>query len=221
MALINKIQGTCCRCGKVHDLDAYGSINVSQDPDLKEKVKDGSLFVWECEACGSKNLLAAETLYHDPDKKLMIWLLPLGTMASDQAESLGAQLSKIAESLDDYTLRRVSDVGSLIEKVNLVDAGLEDVVIEMCKYVTKVELAEKGGEKAADIMDAPFKFYRLQGADNQIVFSFPLDGQMQGVPVGFSVYEDCRGILQRNPAAVESLSGFAKVDADWLAQFFR
>lgn len=221
MALINKIQAKCCRCGKVHDLDAYGSINVSQDPELKERVKDGSLFVWECEACGSKNLQAFETLYHDPDRKLMVWLLPLGSMATEQAESLGAQLSRIAESLDGYTLRRVSDVGSLIEKVNICDADLDDTVIEMCKYVTKVELAEKAGDKAADIMDAPFKFYRLQGADNELVFSFPLDGQMQGVPVSFSIYEDCRGILQRNPAAVESISGFARIDAEWLAGFFR
>lgn len=221
MAFINKISSQCCRCGKVHDLDAYGSINVSEEPELKDRVKDGSLFVWECPDCGTRNLLKAETLYHDPERKLMVWLLPLGSMGDSQAESMGKQLSQIADSLDGYTLRRVSDVGSLIEKVNINDAGLDDVVIEMCKYVTKMELAEKAGDKAADIIDAPFKFYRLHGADNEIVFSFPLDGDMQGVPVGFSVYEDCRGILQRNPAALDSINGFAKIDADWLAQFFR
>ncbi len=221
MAYTYTIQGKCSSCGKASELQAYGSINISEDPELKEKVKDGALFVWECPDCGSRNLIRTECLYHDPDKKLMVWLLPLGSVAAEKAESLGTQLSRIAESLDGYTLRRVSDVGSLIEKVNIADAGLEDTVIEMCKYVTKMELAEKSGEKAAAIIDAPFKFFRMQGADNQILFSFPLDGQMQGVPVGFSVYEDCRGILQRNPAAVDSLEGFSKVDAEWLQGFFR
>lgn len=221
MALTNTTTHLCCQCGKAHELQTYGSINVSETPDLKEKVRDGSLFIWECPDCGARNLLRTELLYHDPEKKLMVWLLPEGARAAEQIDSLGERLSAIADQLDGYTLRRVSDVGSLIEKVNIVDTGLEDVVIEMCKYVTKLELCEKAAEKATEIMNAPFKFYRMQGADNEIVFSFPLDGNMQGINIGFNVYEDCNGILGRNPAALESVSGFSKIDADWLARFFR
>ena len=43
---------------------------------------------------------------------------------------------------------------------------------------------------------------------------------MQLAEVGFNVYEDCRGILSRNPSVKED-PGFALVDAAWVSRFFR
>lgn len=204
----------------MHEITVPGGINVGETPELKARVKDGSLFVWECPACGTANLARCQMLYHDPEQRLMVWLLPDGVMSEERMETVEKALAAQAAELEGYVLRRVSDVGSLIEKVNIHDAGLDDRVIEMCKYVTKTELAEKNRQRAADFLDAPFKFYRMQGADNELTLSFPLDGQMHGVQIGFNVYEDCRGILSRNPA-VQAGPGFARVDADWLAQYFR
>lgn len=207
---MGNIVATCSSCRHTFEIEAFSAINVADRPDLKEKVKDGSLFVWECPACGTHNLALYQTLYHDPDAKLMVWLLP-----GDQA--LDNRLTGLSDELDGYVLRRVSDVGSLIEKVNIHDAGLEDTVLEMCKYVTRMELAEK---QRADLADVPMKFFRIEGPDNDIVLTFPLDGAMQGVHVGFHVYEDCRAILSRHPQA-RPAAGFARVDERWLAQFFR
>ena len=204
----------------MHEITVPGGINVGETPELKARVKDGSLFVWECPACGTANLARCQTLYHDPEQRLMVWLLPDGVLSEERMETVEKALAAQAAELEGYVLRRVSDVGSLIEKVNIHDAGLDDRVIEMCKYVTRTELAEKNRQRAADFLDAPFKFYRMQGADNELTLSFPLDGQMHGVQIGFNVYEDCRGILSRNPA-VQAGPGFARVDADWLAQYFR
>jgi hypothetical protein len=39
---------------------------------------------------------------------------------------------------------------------------------------------------------------------------------MLGVNVGWNVYQDCSGILERNPQ-VKPEDGFARVDADWLS----
>jgi hypothetical protein len=139
----------------------------------------------------------------------MVWLLP-GEEQPPQA------VEEAVKELEGYTLRRVKDVGELIEKVNIHDAGLEDTVLEMCKWVTRRELSAKN--PAA--MDAALRFLRLEGADNELVMAFPLDGQMQVVNVGFNVYEDARGILLRNPA-VRPAPGFAEVNAAWIEQFFR
>ena len=217
MAFTREISVRCSSCGNTHTVETYGSINVSEDPSLKEKVKDGSLFVWECPHCGQLNLAKYTTLYHDPDNNLMIWLLPTGSSLDTGTES---KMISAAEELDDYTLRRVDDIGSLIEKVNIFDAGLDDLVIEMCKYVTKMELVEKTPQKKEAIFSAPFKFYRIGGADNEITLSFPLEGNMHGINIGFNVYEDCSGILRRNPSICAE-KGFARIDADWLSKFFR
>ena len=204
MALAN-----CSNCGKQTEVEVRQSINVALDPDLKARVKDGSLFVWECPYCGHRNLAKYQTLYHDPDAKLMVWLLP----GADEPPKAVADAVK---DLEGYTLRLVREVGDLIEKVNIHDAALDDTVLEMCKWVTRRELAAKNPEAA----DAALRFLRLEGADNDLVMAFPLNGQMQVVNIGFNVYEDARGILSRNPS-VKPAEGFALVDAAWIDQFFR
>ena len=143
-------------------------------------------------------------------------------MIEKKMESIAGQLVTEGADMEGYVLRMVSDVGSLIEKVNIHDAGLDDVVMEMSKYITRMEIAGKlsDKEKAEAVMKAPFKFYKMNGPDNDITLSYPLDGQIQGVVIGFNVYEDCRGILQRNPS-LRPGKGFAKVDAEWLAARMR
>jgi hypothetical protein len=214
----DKVTAACSACGENHVVEIWNRINVKENPELKAKVKDGSLFMWECPHCGKANLARYQTLYHDPDSRLMIWAIPDGIMSEAQEKALEAQMETISQALDGYTLRRVSDTGTLIEKVNIFDAGLDDCVIEMCKYITRMELAEK--DKAGDAIDARLKFYHIDGPDNDLEFSYPKDGQMHGLRIGFNVYEDCSGILRRNPS-IKPSAGFSRIDPDWVARFFR
>ena len=202
------VPANCSLCHRETRIEVCQSINVALDPSLKARVKDGSLFIWECPYCGHRNLARYQTLYHDPDARLMVWLLP-------GAEEPPKAVEEAVKGLEGYTLRRVREVGDLIEKVNVHDAGLEDTVLEMCKWVTRRELSAKNPAAAT----AALKFLRTEGADNELVFAFPLEGQMQVVNVGFNVYEDARGILSRNPS-VRPAQGFAEVDAAWIERFF-
>ena len=204
MALAN-----CSRCGKQTEVELRQSINTALDPELKARVRDGSLFVWECPYCGSRNLLKYQTLYHDPEARLMVWLLPEG-------QEPPKEVAEALKELEGYTLRRVREVGDLIEKVNIHEAGLDDVAMEMCKWVTRRELSAKNPE----MMNAQLRFLRMEGPDNEMVLAFPLNGQMQVVNIGLNVYEDARGILGRNPS-IRPAPGFATIDAAWLDQFFR
>lgn len=217
MSIINETVAPCTGCGERHPIKVYRSINIAQDPSLKEKVKDGSLFVWECPSCGRKNLAKYETLYHDPASSLMIWLTPNDDIPASQMQAI----LNHCKAMGEYTLRRVSDVGSLMEKVLIFEAGLDDVVVEMCKYVTKAEMASKASESdLARILSLPMHFFRLAQNDEQkyLTLSFPDGGQMTGCNIGWNVYEDCQAILQRNPS-IKVEEGFAKVDYDWLMSF--
>jgi len=207
----------CARCKAVHKITLHDSINVKESPELKAQVLDGSLFVWECPHCGTRNLLRTQTLYHDPDEKLLVWV----TCGSEELESRVRAAYGGVEEMKGYTARFVDDAGTLIEKVKVFDAGLDDVVLEMAKYVTRMEICGSIKDRSEEISKAPFKFLRLDGADNEITFAYPLDGHMQVATVGFNVYEDCRGILKRNPDMAAAASGFARVDADFVAGYFR
>jgi hypothetical protein len=106
-----------------------------------------------------------------------------------------------------------------MEKVLIMDAGLDDVVLEMCKYVTKMEMVQKniGAEQKEEFIASTFHFYRSEGEGDErmLTFMYPLEGQMLGVNIGWNVYQDCAGILSRNPQ-IKPAEGFAKIDADWL-----
>ena len=203
----NKAFFTCSGCGANHQANVYPLINVSDNPDLKAKVLDGTLFVWECPVCGRANLARYTTLYHDPEQKLLI-LLSDGNPDNEQA--LVKAFAQSGET-EGYTARLVNATGDLIEKVKIFEAGLDDRVIEMCKYVTCMEM---GSEQA-------LKFFRMDGADGDITLTYPHSRQMEMVNIGFNVYSDCERILRRNPQMSEGSSGLVKVDQEWIASFFR
>lgn len=173
-----------------------GSVDTSASPELKEKVKSGEHFVWTCPDCGCVNLLHRPFLYHDPGERLMILL----TDSDLRAEGLP----------EGYTGRIVRSTGELIEKIRIFDSGLDDVVMEMCKYVTLKEMNK----------DVALKFFKTDGADAEMTFTYPQDGRMEMIAVGFNVYEDCAGILQRNPAIKEAARGLVRIDPDWLSKYF-
>ena len=185
---------TCSRCGSSYQVPVYRFIDAVAEPELKDSVLNGSLFLRECPKCGCRELLREPLVYRDAHLLLCL---------SEQKLSI--------EGLDAEHCRLVSDVGSFIEKVKIFDAGLDDVPMEFCKFVTRQEL-----EKDVDL-----KFLRLDGADNDIVFTYPEKGEMQMLAVGFNVYEDCRGIVGRNPSITEGLKGMVRIDREWAEQFLR
>lgn len=216
MSIINEALAPCSKCGQQHKVIIYKSINTADNPELKAKVADGSLFLWECPHCGQMNLARYETLYHDPEGKLMVWLIPAGEISEAQMQAITMH----TKAMGGYTLRRVNDMGTLMEKVLIAEAGLDDIVLEMCKYVTKLEMLQKSvpAEQKDEFMASTFHFYRCEGEGDEriLTFMYALDGQMLGVNVGWNVYQDCAGILERNPQ-IRPEEGFAKIDAEWLA----
>lgn len=184
----------CSECGTSFESPVYQSINVQDNPELKSKVVSGEIFLRRCPSCGKMQLAKYPLLYLDPSEHLLLCL-------SDQELAV--------DGLEGYTARRVTAVGDLIEKIKIFDAGLDDVIIELCKFVTAQELGT----------GASLKFLKMEGADNDLIFTYPKNGQMEMFSVGFNVYQDCGGILQRNPQLSEAVRGLAVVDAAWLKQF--
>lgn len=226
MSLTAKANGVCSKCGQTTEITVYKSINTADNPELKEKVKNGALFLWECPHCGTVNLARYETLYHDPQKKLMLWLVPDGKISETQMQAI----TNHTKAMGGYTLRLVRDMGELMEKVLIFDAGLDDVVIELCKWVTKREMTSTSGKETKfeekqnndEISAATFHFYKVEGEGDGrlIILSYASKGQMVGLKIGWNVYEDCEGIIERNPAARPG-EGFVRVDAKWIESIVR
>lgn len=194
----------CPNCGKAFEVEAVAAINTERDPELKERLLSGELFLRECPHCGARTLAKFPLLYHDPAEKLMIWL-------SDGSADTEArmQAAVTGNDFEGYTGRIVDTPGALIEKVKIFDAGLDDISLEMAKFVTRQELGK----------DADLLFFGLDGADNEITLTYPEAGQMQMVRIGFNVYEDCAGILLRNPDIKKAATGLSRVGRSFVEGF--
>ena len=186
---------TCSSCGLTFEKEIFDLINVSDNPELKEKVISGEVFISECPHCGRKTVISSPLVYLDPKEMLLVVL-------SDNALSI--------DDTQGYTARLVTKAGELIEKVKIFDAGLDDIAIEMCKYVTRQELGK----------EVSLKFLRMDGADNEIILTYPQNSQMEMLSIGFNVYEDCCGIISRNPSVKDAAKGLVKIDEAWLGLFF-
>ena len=192
-----QINMQCRSCSKEYSVPFNGIINVGSDPNLRVRVASGEFFLHECPYCGAKNLIPAQNcLYHDALNKIMIVFSPLSLKMEDVPQ--------------DYTCRLVGSIGELIEKVKIFSASLDDVVIEMCKYVLRGEMKK----------DVDLKFVGISGADSEMTFTYPQNSRMEMIAVGFNVYEDCAGIVRRNPELHEAARGCVTVDKDWLKKFF-
>lgn len=118
----------CPGCDREHEQKLVQSINTRTEPEAKQRLLAGELNVLAC-ACGRTVQLAATVVFHDPDADYWCQVCPGGEAAMADGE-LAFRASGAGG-----TRRLVPSLNALIEKVKLLDAGLEDWAIEMTKVL--------------------------------------------------------------------------------------
>lgn len=126
----------CPACQREHEAKLVQSINTRQDPALKAQLLAGDLNVLACE-CGKRTLLSATLLYHDPDREYFCQACPGGEAAMAQGEVAFKTIGNTG------TRRLVPTQNALVEKVKLLEASLDDRIIEILKVLL---LASRGDD---------------------------------------------------------------------------
>ena len=125
---------------------------------LKAKVRDGSLFQFVCPQCGAKMTVDYPFLYHQPENHYMInyGKLEDGAKALEMLRGKGVALKDWATEMEKttrpYVLRAVDDRLAFREKLFIFDAGLDDRLVEIYKFMVCYQYAAagkaQGGEHA-------------------------------------------------------------------------
>lgn len=126
----------CCPfCKKPIPFEHFSSVNVSVDPDLKQRVLDGSLFTLACPYCSKKTAINSPWLYHDMNKRFLIQVC--FTEEDAKHFKLNQEESKFMPMMakDGYKFRIVVGNNALKELVLIYDSGLNDIVINILKYI--------------------------------------------------------------------------------------
>lgn len=143
MAEISKI--TCPFCDHELEFEALAEINVSNDPSLKQEVLNFNLFKLECEHCHKTIPIVFDTLYHDFNQKLMVFLTSQ-EINDSFLEQLNQQVADEFGDLSGYQLRVVDNPDALREKIILRDLRLDDRLIELAKFYYSMLALEQNKE---------------------------------------------------------------------------
>lgn len=215
---------TCLACGQPSDFDFYASINTLFDPALKQRVKNFDIFKFICPHCGSEQFVAYSLLYHQMEDKLMIYCVQDEDDIASVRKLFDEDFSSVVDetgrqrALDTAAYRRRIVVGadSLVEKLRIFDAGLDDRLMEIYKIMLygqmQPQLAEMPG---GDDVDAVFVDEQLDGSLDLV---FVANGQAVGaVPFSQEVYDIIE--KQYSDAVSQLADAEPVIDQDWAFDF--
>ena len=139
----------CSKCGKPSEITIWENINVDLNPELKEKVVDGSLFLTSCPYCSFKQRVENPVLYHDQTRKYVIWWFPRDS--NGKQNYTDEEINRYIPIISGYKLRIVATLNELREKIFIFDHELDDRVIEILKFMVWLEYLETKGVKPNQI----------------------------------------------------------------------
>jgi len=98
-----EIEASCPFCSFGQTVTFYTSVNVSLEPELREKIFEDEVNTFICLNCSKTCLISADLLYHDMDNKFAVWFCPEGDIPEEEKKmsekiiksiGLGEYLSK-------------------------------------------------------------------------------------------------------------------------------
>lgn len=200
------IRGTasvkCPGCGTQQDCPLVQTIDIRENAADKQKLLDGELNVLAC-ACGKRTQLAANVLFRQGD--LTCQVVPGGEKAMEEAAAA------FAASGIGGTRRLVPSLNALVEKVKLLDAGLDDRAIEMTKVLLLASRQSPAGSVPGGELERVLLFDGLDKEAGVIRWvMFDEDGRPERVSSAVAPYEK----LAQRPQADSEL----RVDRAWAVE---
>jgi transcription elongation factor Elf1 len=134
----------CPQCGHEQKVDLYDSVNVTQQPDLKVALFENRLNRILCTSCEASFRIDKPLLYHDSDRNILIHWMPDTTVSREEIldefdrsrEELRAALP---EDIEPPRVRLVFTRTELVELIFIIEAGMEERVVEYIKYAIHMQ----------------------------------------------------------------------------------
>ena len=209
----------CHACGYEQKFGIYQSVNVTLDLALKQRILDGTLMQFICEACGQEARFSYPMIYHDMTRRLWIWLDADGEADQPGPPELGPLLANLGR--EGYMLRVVGSLFELVEKIRLNDAGLDDRLMELFKAVLWDNLEDDARAQARQLLYDSLDSQAAHGPQIAFALMGP-EGAIAGVTVSReTAYQPLVVRLQELlPPARAERGRLLRVDRDYARRLF-
>ena len=206
----------CPHCRYDNHVETYESIN-SHDRQLREKLVSGALWTWQCANCAKDTVSLYPVLYHDMRSWCMIYYLDR-QMTDDprvieKMVPAADQLTALRRFNLNYRFRLCRSLEDLIEKVRILDAGLDDRAVEYVKSRHSGAPSKTRFERLVDGEPKSLEF--------SIASHAPRGPRTSPVGVAYSGYTDALAkIRERMGSEPDVASGFIIVDQSYIEERF-
>lgn len=213
------IEIECPKCHRNGQFTVWDIMDTSTEPGLREKVFDGSAFVYTCPNCGKRLLMPYSSLYIAPSYQTAIFF---DFNSPDDYDYHPLKLShSTLIGLEGYTLRYVMGLNKLREKIQILEAGLDDVAVERMKYMIAHNSSSKFVGKNYDIFfDNADHDDKDGGEYGSITFTL-VDDKGETYDGKFPIelyYEQCLAVKLDPRMRVD---GCISVDSGWISRQFK
>lgn len=128
----------CPKCGKPFEATIWQTVDTELGEDIAVQLISGELFRQSCPACGHTVTLSYPLLYHDRGRKAIVWVAP-----ADAQRDKKLAVMRQSMALPGHTTRLVADQDQLREKISALEAGRDDRVLELLKWLLVQNLQQQ------------------------------------------------------------------------------
>jgi hypothetical protein len=188
-----------CPCGERYVANVANGLHVSNRPDVRAQILDGTFHRFDCPRCGQTAQVDVLLAYTDFPKRQWFTVAPSGCLpwrrgwiefaTSTFESSMVVNAPELVRGWGrEMTRRLVFGLASLREKIVAFDAGLDDRVVELVKIQL---LRALGGP-----VTPQHYFYLVEVRGDELVYERTADdGLIRKLPVPRQMYEDVAGLV--------------------------
>ena len=208
MSSSRTVSYTCPYCGKNYEIEIYDSVTADEDTDLRDRCLSGDLFRSTCPRCKHDFLVQFPLVYIDRDHRFVIWLNE-NAPSEDLMRSIASPLVP-----QGYTLRRTPTLKEFAEKIQILEDGVDDRVVEVAKYDSLIEYLDNKKGNAEDITAIEYQRtenevmkINIRTDDKGLSFLIPVSMVEEEMKESGSLYD------------VDNTT-FPVINADWIISLF-
>ncbi len=190
------------------EVDVYDVVHAREEPELRERVLSGDLFRISCPHCKHDFMVQYPLVYIDQDHRFVCWL---------SEQDAGTAMQEYARPLDrqGYVLRRCPTLRELVEKIQILEDGADDVMVELAKYDCFIEFVTNKKGKAEEVTSVEY-----QRTENEVMkINVRTDDKGMSFLIPISLL---REEMEQNSAryAVDNTT-FPVVNEQWMVSLFQ
>ena len=188
---------SCPSCLKDGEFIKYETINITENPLMRNKIMNRQIFTYVCPHCGDAIIVSYDCVYIDTENKYCVALI--SNKIPPAVDGISAQ---------DYTVRIVSTINDFVEKIALFEDGIDDRVCELCKLFLEESYEEQNN---AELLAA---YYSGKDMENENLHFYLIGDDAGNCETTLSM-QSYRNILEVFSGSSFDIKTETEINAEW------